>query len=234
VELPCQSPPSGAPSLWSTSGVARAARSTVSPSRSTPIESHPPGKASAMPACPRCASRLMRTHRTALQRMIFVDMHRCPTCAYRLGRMRALVPLGVTFVVSRYTRCIKCGTADVHRLAKRDRPPAVVGVAASRSGPVPSTTTPRTTGSSRHRGLANDTTQQFVGFLAVESVPARAAVFINQQHVGETPLHLTRLRAGSHAIRIEHEGYERWTTSVLVPADTQTRVSATLQPTRDH
>jgi hypothetical protein len=65
-------------------------------------------------------------------------------------------------------------------------------------------------------------------------VPTGAGVFINQQHVGETPLQLTRLRAGSHAIRIEHEGYERWTTAVLVPTDTQTRVSAKLQPIRHH
>jgi hypothetical protein len=68
----------------------------------------------------------------------------------------------------------------------------------------------------------------------VESVPTGAAVFIDQQHLGETPLHLTRFRAGSHAIRIEHEGYERWTTATLVPTDKQTRVSAELQPIRDH
>jgi hypothetical protein len=114
------------------------------------------------------------------------------------------------------------------------RPPAVIGVAAGRSGPVPSTRTPRTIEPSQHTGSAEATVQQFIGVLAVTSVPTGAAVFINQQHVGETPLQLTRLRAGSHVIRIEHEGYERWTTAVLVPADKRTRVSAKLQPIRGH
>jgi hypothetical protein len=68
--------------------------------------------------------------------------------------------------------------------------------------------------------------------LGVESVPAGAAVFINQERVGQTPLSLTRVRAGSHVLWIEREGYERWTTSVLVPADQQIRVSAKLQALR--
>jgi hypothetical protein len=78
-----------------------------------------------------------------------------------------------------------------------------------------------------------DTVQQFTGDLAIESVPTGAAVFLNQRLVGETPLQLTPLRAGSHAIRIEHEGYERWTTSVIVPAGKQTHLSADLQLIRD-
>lgn len=114
------------------------------------------------------------------------------------------------------------------------RPPAVVGVAAGGSGSVPSTRTPRTIEPSRPFGSAKGTVQQFIGVLAVASVPTGAAVFVNQQHVGETPLQLTRLRAGSHVVRIEHEGYERWTTAVLVPAGRQTRVTARLQPIRDH
>jgi hypothetical protein len=107
-------------------------------------------------------------------------------------------------------------------------------VAAGRSGAEPPTRKPRTTEPSRHLGSAKDTVQEFVGALAVESVPTGAGVFINQQHVGETPLHLTRLRAGSHVIRIEHEGYERWTTAALISADKQARVSAKLQAIRDH
>ena len=64
----------------------------------------------------------------------------------------------------------------------------------------------------------------------VESVPSGAVVFINQKDAGRTPLQVRRLRAGSHVIRVEHEGYERWTTTALVPADRETRVSAKLQP----
>jgi hypothetical protein len=78
-----------------------------------------------------------------------------------------------------------------------------------------------------------DTVQRFVGDLGVQSVPSGAALFINQQRVGETPFQLKGLRAGSHVIRIEQEGYQRWTAAVLVSADKETRVSAELQPVRD-
>jgi len=96
-----------------------------------------------------------------------------------------------------------------------------------------STRTARVAEYSRPAKSARDANQQFVGGLQIESVPPGAAVFLNQQHVGETPLQMTRLRAGSHVIRIEHDGYERWTTDVTVPADKQTRVSATLKRVRD-
>jgi hypothetical protein len=105
------------------------------------------------------------------------------------------------------------------------RPSAVLDAAAVRSGVSPAQT--RTTEPSRTTGPARVTVPQFTGVLEIESVPAGAAVFINQQHVGETPV-LTRFRAGSHAVRIEREGYERWTAAVFVPADKQTRVSAEL------
>ena len=72
--------------------------------------------------------------------------------------------------------------------------------------------------------------QRFIGDLRVESLPSGAAVFIDQREVGRTPVQVRRLRAGSHVIRIEHEGYERWTNTALVPADQQTLVRATLQP----
>jgi len=55
-------------------------------------------------------------------------------------------------------------------------------------------------------------------------------VMFNGPDVGRTPVQVRRLRAGSHVIRIEHEGYERWTNTALVPADQQTLVRATLQP----
>ena len=77
---------------------------------------------------------------------------------------------------------------------------------------------------------AKNRADAFVGVLAVESVPAGAAVFIDQQYVGDTPLDLTRIRAGSHAIRMEREGYTRWTASVVVASGKRTRLSTTLQP----
>jgi hypothetical protein len=74
---------------------------------------------------------------------------------------------------------------------------------------------------------------QFVGALTVESEPAGSVVFVDRQLVGETPLELPELRAGSHVVRIERDGFDRWTTAVLVTADKQTRVSARLQAVRE-
>jgi len=109
----------------------------------------------------------------------------------------------------------------------------VAGVDARRSSRSASTKIAKTAETSQPAGSAKDTNQQFVGMLQVESVPSGATVFINQQRVGETPLPMTRLRAGSHVVRIEHDGYERWTTNVTVPADKDTLVRATLQRLRD-
>jgi PEGA domain len=74
---------------------------------------------------------------------------------------------------------------------------------------------------------------QYVGALTVDSAPAGSSVFVDRQLVGNTPLELTRLRAGSHVVRIERDGYDRWTTAVQVAADKQTRVSARLQAVRE-
>jgi DNA repair ATPase RecN len=73
---------------------------------------------------------------------------------------------------------------------------------------------------------------RFVGALTVVSEPAGSAVYVDRQHVGETPLELKKLRAGSHVVRIERAGFDRWTTAVLVAADKQARVSARLQAVR--
>src|SRR6266508_723865 len=72
----------------------------------------------------------------------------------------------------------------------------------------------------------------FTGELLVESSPERAAVFIDRQYVGETPLQLTKMRAGSHLVRIERNGHQRWTAAVVVTTDKKVQVSATLQPER--
>ncbi|HUL71877.1 MAG TPA: PEGA domain-containing protein [Vicinamibacterales bacterium] len=72
-------------------------------------------------------------------------------------------------------------------------------------------------------------TPQFVGTLVVESEPAGATVFINQEPVGQTPLTLPDLRAGSRAVWVESAGYQRWTAGVLVPADKLTRINVKLE-----
>jgi hypothetical protein len=71
----------------------------------------------------------------------------------------------------------------------------------------------------------------FVGSLLVESDPVGATVFVNRERVGETPLRLPEMAAGSRVIWVESEGYQRWSAGVLVPADKLTRLNVKL--TRD-
>ena len=72
--------------------------------------------------------------------------------------------------------------------------------------------------------------REFFGTLAVQTDPPGAAVFVNRQPVGETPLRLPAMRAGSHLLWIERDGYQRWTRVVTVPADQVTSVNARLEP----
>jgi hypothetical protein len=111
--------------------------------------------------------------------------------------------------------------------------PAAAGVAASRSDVAAATRSPRAPAPSPSPESGENRGQQFSGTLDVESVPSGAAVFINQERVGQTPVLLKQIRAGSHVLWLEREGYERWSTSVLVPADKQTLVNAKLQAVRD-
>lgn len=69
----------------------------------------------------------------------------------------------------------------------------------------------------------------YVGTLMINASPA-GTVFLNRKDVGRTPLRLEALRAGSHLIWIEREGYRRWTRVVAVVADRVSHVSADLAP----
>lgn len=70
---------------------------------------------------------------------------------------------------------------------------------------------------------------QFIGALVIESEPAGATAFVNQQSVGETPIVLKGLRVGSYVVRVESDGYRRWSKAVTVSTIHETRVTATLQ-----
>jgi hypothetical protein len=72
----------------------------------------------------------------------------------------------------------------------------------------------------------------FVGTLSIASVPSGATVSINGKAAGMTPLRLPRQRAGSMAVQIARDGFERWSAAVTVPADRLTEVTARLRPIR--
>ena len=69
----------------------------------------------------------------------------------------------------------------------------------------------------------------YVGTLSIDSAPG-GAVFIDRAAAGQTPLRIQNLKAGSHLVWIEREGYRRFTRVVHVQADRASRVWADLEP----
>jgi hypothetical protein len=70
---------------------------------------------------------------------------------------------------------------------------------------------------------------KFSGPLTVESRPTGASVYLDGKLVGTTPLQLPEVAAGEHAVRLEHDGYRLWSSSVRVIATEKNRVTASLE-----
>ncbi len=70
---------------------------------------------------------------------------------------------------------------------------------------------------------------RYTGVLQIESRPAGATVVLDGKTVGTTPLAISEVAAGSHAIRLELPGYNRWTASVRVVAGERNRIAASLE-----
>ena len=104
------------------------------------------------------------------------------------------------------------------------RPPALAPIAPARRASVRAAG-PRAAANGR---AASPAPHRFTGSLIVNSEPQGGTVFINQSRVGVTPLRLDDYPAGSYALWIQHEGYQRWTASVMVPANRVTRVTPKL------
>ncbi len=73
------------------------------------------------------------------------------------------------------------------------------------------------------------TTGGFSGPLTVESRPTGANVYLDGKLVGTTPLQLPEVAAGEHAVRLEHDGYRLWSSSVRVIATEKNRITASLE-----
>jgi hypothetical protein len=71
--------------------------------------------------------------------------------------------------------------------------------------------------------------ERFVGTLMVDSRPAGAKVYVDGRLVGNTPVSVGNVRAGEHAVRLEHDGYRRWSSSVRVVAAERNRITASLE-----
>jgi hypothetical protein len=105
--------------------------------------------------------------------------------------------------------------------------PAQLSQDTSTPPPQPSSAAPAPVVSPEARNASLGT--EYLGTLSIDASPG-GEVFINREDAGATPLRLEKIKAGSHLIWIERDGYRRWTKVVEVPADRVSRVFATLEP----
>jgi PEGA domain len=71
----------------------------------------------------------------------------------------------------------------------------------------------------------------FQSVISVDTGPGGAHVFVDGRYVGVTPV-VWDVAAGSHVVRIEREGYERWSGAVQAVAEKTVNVAVKLLPTR--
>ncbi len=70
------------------------------------------------------------------------------------------------------------------------------------------------------------------GSLLVESEPSGGQVFLNQVPVGVTPLKLPNVQARAYALRVDAQGYSRWSRGIYVIVGQQQRITARLERER--
>jgi serine/threonine-protein kinase len=75
---------------------------------------------------------------------------------------------------------------------------------------------------------ANPPAPPGVAPLTVESRPAGAKVFIDGRLVGTTPLVLPDVMVGEHALYLDHDGYQRWSSAIRIVTTERNRVTASL------
>lgn len=64
---------------------------------------------------------MLRVHRRFYERLLYSDMYVCAACERRAGSFHRVLYANSRFLFSRYSRCARCGSEDVQRLAKRDK-----------------------------------------------------------------------------------------------------------------
>ena len=105
-------------------------------------------------------------------------------------------------------------------------PPTQVGQLPSRPAAVAARNSAPPPAAARTKGPPRP---KFHGSLVIKSEPLGAVVTVDGKVVGATPLTLKVVPAGSRVVRIESEGYERWSYAARVVANKVTQVVATLQ-----
>jgi len=78
-------------------------------------------------------------------------------------------------------------------------------------------------------GPTPGTMGRFVGGLSIESRPTGASVYLDGKLIGTTPVAVPSIAAGEHAVRLERDGYRRWSSSIRIVANERNRVTASLE-----
>jgi hypothetical protein len=74
-----------------------------------------------------------------------------------------------------------------------------------------------------------ESASRFTGTVLFDSRPTGVRVYLDNTFIGLTPLQVADVRAGSHAVRFEKDGYRRWTAAVQINAGERNRVAASLE-----
>jgi hypothetical protein len=111
--------------------------------------------------------------------------------------------------------------------------PTTTGASAATPAPVPAARKPaeKKPAATPTRKPQPPPTRQtaFVGSLSISSRPSGATVTLDGRVVGVTPLTLPEVAAGSHAVRLELDGYRAWSVSAQVVSGEQKKVTASLE-----
>jgi serine/threonine protein kinase len=67
------------------------------------------------------------------------------------------------------------------------------------------------------------------GSVNIESRPSGATVYLDGRAVGTTPMNIGDVRAGTHSVRLERDGYKTWSASADIKGGEQNRVTASLE-----
>jgi len=89
--------------------------------------------------------------------------------------------------------------------------------------------TARAAGEGERAPSARPRSEGFSGALSVDSLPPGAKVYVDGKLIGTTPMVVSEVGAGEHVVRLEHDGYRRWSSSVRVVAGERNRVTASLE-----
>ena len=76
-----------------------------------------------MSVCPSCGNTLVRVHRSAIEKWFCARVFECRTCQRRTRRLR----ISLRVFPSLHSCCVRCGTADVRRVHRRDQVDSMAG-----------------------------------------------------------------------------------------------------------